>query len=89
MAGAQTTINNRIKAATAMATEAVTVTVTRMTTTMTAKAAVAGVGSGGNEKAGLPPWLGNPFGIPQNYAINPIPDLLNSRNFVKILFFQS
>jgi hypothetical protein len=32
-------------------------------------------------------WLGNPFGIPQNSAINPIPDLLNSGIFIRILFF--
>jgi hypothetical protein len=33
------------------------------------------------------PWLGNPFGIPWNSAINPIPDLLNSGIFIGILFF--
>ncbi len=32
-------------------------------------------------------WLGNPFGIPWNSAIIPIPDLLNSRIFIRILFF--
>ncbi len=31
--------------------------------------------------------LGNLFGIPQNSGINPIPDLLNFRNFIGILFF--
>jgi hypothetical protein len=35
------------------------------------------------------PWLGNPFGNPQNSAINPIPNLLNSGIFIGILFFQS
>jgi hypothetical protein len=35
------------------------------------------------------PWFGNLFGIPQNSAINPIPDLLNSRIFIGILFFRS
>ncbi len=33
--------------------------------------------------------LGNPFKIPWNSSINPIPDLLNSRIFIRILFFQS
>ncbi len=33
--------------------------------------------------------LGNLFGIPQNSAINPIPDLLNSGIFIGILFFRS
>jgi hypothetical protein len=37
----------------------------------------------------IKPWLGNPFGIPRNSAINPIPDLLNSGIFIGILFFQS
>jgi hypothetical protein len=37
----------------------------------------------------LPIWLGNPFGIPQNSAINPIPDLLKSGIFIGILFFRS
>jgi hypothetical protein len=32
-------------------------------------------------------WLGNPFEIPPNSTINPIPDLLNSRIFIGILFF--
>ncbi len=32
-------------------------------------------------------WLGNPFGIPRNSAINPIPDFLNSGIFIRILFF--
>jgi hypothetical protein len=32
-------------------------------------------------------WLGNPFGIPLDSAINPIPDLLNSGIFIGILFF--
>ncbi len=31
--------------------------------------------------------MGNPFGILQNFAINPIPDLLNSKIFIGILFF--
>jgi hypothetical protein len=35
----------------------------------------------------LAAWLGNPFGIPRNSAINPIPDLLNSKIFIQILFF--
>jgi hypothetical protein len=30
------------------------------------------------------PWLGNPFGIPRNSAINPILDLLNSGIFIGI-----
>jgi hypothetical protein len=34
-------------------------------------------------------WLGNPFGIPRDSAINPIPDLLNSGIFIGILFFRS
>ena len=34
-------------------------------------------------------WLGNPFGIPRNSATNPFPDLLNSRIFIRILFFRS
>jgi hypothetical protein len=34
------------------------------------------------------PWLGNPFGIPWNSRINLIPDLLNSRIFIAILFFR-
>jgi hypothetical protein len=33
-------------------------------------------------------WLGNPFGILQNSAINPITDLLNSGIFIRILFFS-
>jgi hypothetical protein len=33
--------------------------------------------------------LGNPFGIPRNSVIDPIPGLLNSRIFIGILFFQS
>jgi hypothetical protein len=32
-------------------------------------------------------WLGNPFGIPRNSAINPILDFLNSGIFIKSLFF--
>jgi hypothetical protein len=32
-------------------------------------------------------WLGNPFGILQNSAINPILDLLNSSIFIRIIFF--
>ncbi len=32
-------------------------------------------------------WLGNLFGIPRNYAINLILDLLNSGIFIGILFF--
>ncbi len=34
-------------------------------------------------------WLGNPFRIPRNSAINLIPDLLNSGIFIGILFFRS
>jgi hypothetical protein len=34
-------------------------------------------------------WLGNPFRILRNSAINPIPNLLNSRIFIRILFFRS
>ena len=34
-------------------------------------------------------WLGNPFRILRNSAINPIPDLLNSGIFLGILFFRS
>ncbi len=34
------------------------------------------------------PRLRNPFGIPQNSAINPILDLLNSEIFIGILFFR-
>jgi hypothetical protein len=30
------------------------------------------------------PWLGNPFGILRNSAINPILDLVNSRIFIRI-----
>jgi hypothetical protein len=37
----------------------------------------------------LRPWLGNPFGIPRNCAINPILDLFNSGIFIGILFFRS
>jgi hypothetical protein len=33
-------------------------------------------------------WLGNPFGILSNSAVNPIPDLLKSGIFIGILFFQ-
>ncbi len=32
-------------------------------------------------------WLGNPLGIPRNYTINPIPNLLNSGIFIGILYF--
>ncbi len=34
-------------------------------------------------------WLGNPFRIPRNSAINLIPDLLNSKIFIRILFSRS
>jgi hypothetical protein len=37
----------------------------------------------------LATWLGNPFGIPRNSAINPILDLLNYGIFIGILFFRS
>ncbi len=37
--------------------------------------------------AGANTWLGNPFGIPWNSAINPILDLLNSGIFIGFLFF--
>jgi hypothetical protein len=32
------------------------------------------------------PWLGNPFQILWNSAINPVPDLLNSGIFIGIFF---
>jgi hypothetical protein len=35
------------------------------------------------------PWLGNPFRIPWNSAIDSIPDLLNSGIFIGMLFFRS
>jgi hypothetical protein len=43
------------------------------------------------EMYGLPQmaWLGNPFRILRNPAINPIPDLLNSGICIGILFFRS
>ncbi len=41
------------------------------------------------ERIASPSWLGNPFGIPRNSTINPIPDLLNSRIIIGIFFFWS
>jgi hypothetical protein len=50
--------------------------------------AIAGGGEGGGEER-CRSWLGNPFGIPLNSVINPIPDLLNSGIFIGISFFRS
>ncbi len=39
------------------------------------------------EIAEAQPWLGNLFGIPRNSTIIPIPDILNPRIYIRILFF--
>ncbi len=57
MVGAETTINNQLKAEAIMATKMATVIGMRTTTTMMAMAVVGAVGGGGNRKAGLLPLL--------------------------------